>query len=347
MIRGTDSRRQTSPPRGGQSGPAHVADDFRPLASYFKALLTKISIADDAYDAAIERATRYARSLENDREFGVVGSRIGGSIGKGTAIAPLSDVDLYLYLDANHWSTRGRPLQPGTVIGRLSARLHQRLDFEVRNGHVRLRRQTHSVGIRFHKEGSVGIDVVPAIVSPRDITEAFIPRRGTDGYVETSVERQLQIMDDWDTRFRYLRRGIRLLKFWNRQQEAPLPSYAMEILGLHAVAGGCTHTELAVFITALDFIARTNMREPVFVQHFFRYSPPRRRACVILDPAMPNNDVTEHLRAEDGDRLGVAARFTLVKLRKAIRFLQQGHAEVAADCLSEAFGQDGLFRCLK
>ena len=77
-----------------------VTGDFRAIEPALKALLDRRSTDDAAYAAARERAERYARTLLNDKEFGVIGSRIGGSIGKGTAIAPTSDVDLYLYLES-------------------------------------------------------------------------------------------------------------------------------------------------------------------------------------------------------------------------------------------------------
>lgn len=153
-------------------------------------ILDELSTADDAYDTAIARARKYANTLVKDREFGVVGARVGGSIGKGTAIEPLSNVNLYLYLDEPSWqTTRGEALRPSTMIGRLRSRVAQRLHFELDAGHARLRTQRHSVGIHFVKRGSVGIDVVPAIVRGGDIQEALIPRRGTNAFVETSGRR--------------------------------------------------------------------------------------------------------------------------------------------------------------
>lgn len=139
--------------------------DLRAIEPMLRGLLGDLSTADSAYDKAMERARRYAHTLENDPEFGVLGSRIGGSLGKGTAIAPLSDVDLYLYLDEAAWnSTRGASLRASTIIGRLRTRVAKRLHFEITSGYARIRKQRHSVGIQFHKQGSVNIDVVPAIV---------------------------------------------------------------------------------------------------------------------------------------------------------------------------------------
>lgn len=319
-----------------------MTEQFKAIEGSLKQLLASLSTADQDYENAVRRAEAYATSFRNDPEFGVVDTRIGGSIGKGTAISPLSDVDLYVYLSAGHWQTRGGALQPGTVIGRLLARVEKRLGFEKANGHVTIRRQTHSVGIRFKRVGSVGIDVVPALVQGGDLTEAWIPRRRTSHYVQTSVERQIETINALDSRFKYLRRGIRLLKFWNRKCAA-LPSYAVEILGMHAVARGCTRTEMGVFLSTLDFMGRTNMREPIFVNQHFQHRPPLRRACVILDPAMPDNNVCSDLGASDGDRLGASARRTFVKLRKAVSFSVSGRTDLAAECLSEAFGHPGLF----
>lgn len=312
------------------------------LAADLKALLERCSTADEDYAAARDRAERYARTLKNDKEFGVIGARIGGSIGKGTAIAPTSDVDLYLYLDSHGWSTRGGLLAPSTVIGRLHTRLRTRLTFELDRGHCGLRKQTHSVGIRFKRAGSVGIDVVPALVQDGNLDEAWIPRRTAKTYIQTSIERQIRLINDLDSPFRYLRRGIRLLKVWNTQPDIRLPSYAIEVLGLHAAHRGCKRTESGVFLAALEFIAQTDMRQPVYVDHYFRYYPPVRRSCVILDPAMPANNLGEGMRAADGDRLGKAARRTLTSLGKAATFAEAGRPHLARACLAEAFGQPDL-----
>ncbi|MCY0989718.1 nucleotidyltransferase [Nannocystis sp. ILAH1] len=319
-----------------------MVQDFLALEDALKQILEELSIAEPAYDAAIDRARKYARSLENDREFGVVDTRVGGSIGKGTAIAGQSDVDLYIYLDRAIWRTKRREeLLPSTVIGRLRARVEQRLRFELDTGHARVRAQRHSVGIKFRKRYSVGIDVVPALVEGDDLEEALIPRRQTDTFVATSVERQLRLIEALDTPFRYLRRGIRLLKHWNREADIGLHSYAVEVLGMYAVDRGCKRTPMGVFLSMLDFIGETNMREPVYIEHFFRFSPPSRRACVIFDPAMPNNNLGQGLDARDGDRLGAAARRALYKLRKAADFATRGKLRVAEECLAEAFGRPG------
>lgn len=321
-----------------------VSDNFRPVEPALKALLESLSPNDTDYSVAIERAERYARSFVNDAKFGALAYRIGGSIGKGTAISPLSDVDLYLYLAYDTWrTTRGEPLLPSTVIGRLRKRVEQRLGSPLSNGYVTVRPQGHSVGIRFKKAGSVGIDVVPAIFDDDNIENVVIPRRGTDRFIPTSIERQLALLDHLDSPFKYLRHGIRLLKYWNRQREIGLHSYAVEVICMFAVTKDCKRTAMGVFLSALEFIESTKMREPVYIDHFFRFEPPARRACVILDPAIPDNNLGAHLDARDGDRLGSAARHTLAKLRRAADAADRGHGLRTAELLSEAFGRPDLF----
>lgn len=317
--------------------------DLRALEPILKRVLDDLSTADDAYDTAIARATKYANTLVKDREFGVLGARVGGSIGKGTAIRPLSDVDLYLYLDEESWRTmRGQALRPSTIIGRLRARVAQRLHFELDSGYAWLRKQRHSVRIQFRRRGSVGIDVVPAIVRDGDTQEALLPRRGTDAFVETSVERQISLIEELDNPFKYLRRGIRLLKYWNRQAGVNLHSYAIEVLGMYAVTQGCKRTALGVFQGALEFIAETRMRTPVFIERYFRYKPHGRRACIILDPAMPANNLGEHLDARDGDLFGAAARRSLKDLSKAAALAEQGRLQLAEKLVAAVFDEPGV-----
>lgn len=211
--------------------------DLRAIEPLLKRLLAWLSTADHAYDTAIVRARKYASTLERDREFGVVGSRVGGSIGKGTAIRPVSDVDL--------------------------------------------------------------------------------------------------------------RRGIRLLKYWNRRAGLNLHSYAVEVLGMYVVTQGCKRTALGVFQAALEFMSTTRMRTPVVIERYYRYRPHARRACIILDPAMPDNNLGGHLDSRIGDDLGTAARRSLRKLAKAAKaahFAEKGRLPVAAEWLSEAFGESGLIK---
>lgn len=74
--------------------------------------------------------------------FDLTDRTCGRSIGKGTAIKPVSDVDLYLYLDEAAWqTTRGEALRPSTIIGRLRSRVATRLHFELDAGHATIRKQ--------------------------------------------------------------------------------------------------------------------------------------------------------------------------------------------------------------
>lgn len=320
----------------------NASTDLRAIEAVLKQLLAWLSTADHAYDTAIVRARKYASTLERDREFGVVGSRVGGSIGKGTAIKPVSDVDLYLYMDEAQWqSTRGEALRPSTIIGRLRSRVALRLHFELDAGHATIRKQGHSVGVQFRKSGSVDIDVVPALVQGGDIREARIPRRGTDTFVATSVERQLELIEELDNRSKYLRRGIRLLKYWNRHAGLNLHSYAVEVLGMFVVTQGCKRTALGVFQAALEFMGTTRMRTPVVIERYYRYRPHARRACIILDPAMPDNNLGGHLDSRVGDQLGTLARRSLRGLERAARLADKGKLQLAAQAVSEAFNEPG------
>jgi hypothetical protein len=318
-----------------------MVEEFRPIEPRFRALFEDLSIEGPEYTTAVERANRYAATLRNDTDFGVVDTVIGGSMGKRTGISPFSDVDMYVYLDEKAWaSSRNERLAPSTIIGRLKRRIETRLSFERREGHVVIRPQGHSVGIRFRKERSIGIDVVPALVIDRNVALAHIPRRGTTKYIETSVQRQLALIDELDTSFHFLRRGIRLLKYWNRQTELGLHSYTVEVLGMHSVHRGCKRTESAVFLSTLDFIGSTDLTQPVFIPRYFSYAPPARRSCIIYDPAMPNNNLGRDLTAANGRRFGTAARKTLARLRDAVRHTNDGKERLAVLAFNKAFGRD-------
>lgn len=315
----------------------------RELGAILDRVLDDLSIddADGTYATAIDRAQRYALTLANDRSLGVINTRIGGSIGKRTALYGLSDVDLYVYMERDCWTRVGRNqmLLPSTILNRMRARIKTRLAFELMNRYARVRAQTHSVGVRFRKRGSVGIDIVPALVDGANVADAWVPRKSVDEFVETSIERQVQVIESLDTPFKPLRRGIRLLKIWNMQSGAPLHSYAVEVLGMHAVTSGSKRTAAQIFLWVLDHVATSRLRDPITVEHFYRYRLATRRTCVIYDPAMPDNNLGAHLSASHADVIATAAGYTLRKLERAQEYLERGRDDVAERIVSEAFGR--------
>jgi hypothetical protein len=182
------------------------------------ALLRELEPDYSALEAAVQRAQRVARILPNDPDVGVLASRIGGSCAKATAIHPLKDVDLFIYLDEESWRRKnGELYQPQTVLREFHARLERTFAQHIENGDVAIRRQDHSIRVRYLREGSVAIDVVAALWAHENRAEIVkLPERSSGEWRETCVARQALLLDKYDAPNRYLRRGIRLKGFDSR-----------------------------------------------------------------------------------------------------------------------------------
>jgi hypothetical protein len=221
---------------------------------------------DAAVATAVERAERVGRIIKNDRNLAVLESQIGGSCAKKTALAPVKDVDLFLYLDQYAWQkTDGSNYSPQTVLRDFEVRLRRTFRRHIESRDIIIRRQDHSLRIRYLREGAIHIDVVPALWDGNKAYLVDIPERSTKRWVKTCIPRQHLLLERLDAPNRYLRRAIRLLKHWRNVHKLNLRSYALEILAAHAVARRVdTAHARAVFVSVLEWIAETGLNEPVY-----------------------------------------------------------------------------------
>lgn len=287
----------------------------------------------DEVEKVHKRAERLAGILLKDAEMGVNATLVGGSVGKGTANAPLKDLDLYLELDPRVWGDARSPPIATVLLDNFLQRLRRSLQWQYDNGHVRVERQRHSVAVGYLAEGSANIDVVPMLLLPGTPGVCAIPRRTDGAYVETSVVRQIKLIKHLDGPGRYLREGTRLLKLWSRPREPRLPSYALEILAMYALQRGCERSAAGVLWAALDHLGEDELRSRVHVEKLIPLSEQRfpgvRHRGVIMDPAVVGNNVTYRLSGEEADDIAEQARYTLGRLRKADQLLQQGRSGAA------------------
>lgn len=276
-------------------------------------------------DDANRRAAYVQGVLENDRDFGALEVTVSGSFAKNTAIAPLDDIDLAVYLDAAAWTTaRGDPLSASTVLARVRERLEQTYRPHLRRGDVTLYDQPHSVGIQFAKEDAVSIDVVPLLWDGNKQHQALLPERGTKRLILTSIPRQARMLERRDNEARSLTRAIRLLKAWKRGTGARLRSCVIEHLAAHVVDRGAALSTRAIFGGVLRFIAESELRSAVVLPDFFSRSDFRdpREPVVVMDVANPENNMADNLDA-------ASRRAAVAKAVRAVHFL--GKAERAIE----------------
>ena len=116
------------------------------LDRLFDQVARLVSPSEAAFDQAIRRAERIGNILEEDDSMEVAEFVVGGSCGKQTAIEPMDDADLFVYLEPGSWcSSRRRELAPATVLRAFEDRVEHTYRSLIDAGTVRIRRQEHSL----------------------------------------------------------------------------------------------------------------------------------------------------------------------------------------------------------
>lgn len=311
----------------------------------FDRLLRRLDPDEDAVAKGMERAQRVGRILTNDKSTGVLHTTIGGSCAKGTALNPVKDVDLFVYLDAAAWRQRNGTgtYSPQYVLRAVHERLARTFHVHLNEGDVLIRRQDHSVRVRYVKAGSVSIDVVPVLWTDQNRAEVVrIPERSSRGWRDTCINRQRLLLDKHDDQNRYLRRAIRLLKHWRNGHQLALPSYALELLAVHAVSRVESRFSRSVCMSVFGWIAEDELREAVYVTDYVQLGEqriPKKDDVVIMDAAVPGNNVTSDLGAGDRRRVVFAAQRALARFGAAEHHMSRGNRGDASRAFGEAFSR--------
>lgn len=279
---------------------------------------------------AKERAAYYAGVLVRDHSMCAESAMIAGSCAKGTACRPIGDVDVVVQLKENAFArSDGGRRQPAAILQRFVERLsittHRFIG-------VAIRLQTHSVRVSHEGERSFDVDIVPAFSYENSIVE--IPERGTRDWIRTSFVRQAALLDELDVRNRGLRRAILLLKHWRDQHELDVPSYAIETLAMLAAFRGCSRHPSKLVTQALRYLERETVEALVLDRY---WHPSRALRPGIYDAAVPDNNLTAHLYADDRRAIASRARRTADALERARDYADRGMRSRAEDRVAAAF----------
>ena len=295
------------------ASPAHdraaALDDLRcaaALQDLCDALLAPLRPTAAQLDAARARADHVGGFLLQDNFCAAY--LIGGSVAKDTALRPIKDVDLFVILDEDVWtSTQGQLYQPRTILGKFDARLHQRYGPMVDAGDAAIVRLRRAVSVQFRKDTTVNVDVVPVLRRTRGMLQVLDRWEGS--WQDTHPERQTRLLDQHDTARAPLRDALRLLKLWRRANAVALPSYALEVLALQARADGAPPRSAAIFEAVLRTIATTRLEQVVNLKN---HPTTDLGAVTILDPAVAGANVTRELSRADRADVVRAAKQALV-----------------------------------
>ena len=178
-----------------------------------------------------------------------------GSTAKGTAIAGVADVDLFISL---------APETPGTL-----ADIYNNLANHPGLKHLAPKRQNVSVGIR---HGNHSIDLVPGRKQRGNTTDHSLYRSKTKTWTQTNVDKHVSLIKNSQRLDE-----IRALKIWRLVHCLDFPSFYLEMTVITALSGKRTGALAENVLTVLEYL------RDKFV------------TAVVVDPVNSNNKLSDDL----------------------------------------------------
>lgn len=236
---------------------------------------------------------------------------LSGSYGRGTAIRPLHDIDLFLVLGSE-------PVPSSSPALSYLQRIQKALQDNYHGKQAKL--QARSVNIEFTTT-ELGFDVVPALEDPHRQGVYWIPERDSGAWIPSNPRLHKQACDAANAQASgMLKPLIKLVKRWNQRHGKLLASFHLEVMAYEA------------FPSRPDSYANG-------LRRLFEFLSERvTRLCA--DPAGLGPAIDARLtpqRREEGKRnLAAAAR----KAAKALEYEEHGHLADAYPLWRALLGDD-------
>ncbi len=183
--------------------------------TYIKSIIAKYALTGGrtpAAKAAAEQVYEIIKIWANDFLLAV---NYSGSSAKGTAIAGIADVDLFISL---------KPETPGTL-----ADIYNCLANYKGFKNLSPRRQNVSVGITYNGHS---IDLVPGRKQTGNTTDHSLYRSKANTWTQTNVEKHISLIQNSQRLDE-----IRALKIWRALHSLDFPSFYLEMTVLNALHG--------------------------------------------------------------------------------------------------------------
>ncbi|NTX41329.1 nucleotidyltransferase [Myxococcus sp. CA033] len=177
---------------------------------------------------------------------------LSGSYGRGTAIRPLHDVDLFVVMDPTRFPRDDS--SPDALLQQVRGAFMQ--EWSERKPPTP---QRHSLGLDFTTSG-IHIDVVPAYKGSRG--GYVIPQRDTGMWIPTDPKvHEVAGMRADEKAGHRLNHLIKLVKQWNRNQaSSPLRSFHLEVMSHEAFTSMPRGSYLEVLEVLFQFLSERVMR---------------------------------------------------------------------------------------
>ncbi|HET7552692.1 MAG TPA: CBASS oligonucleotide cyclase [Gemmatimonadaceae bacterium] len=259
-----------------------------------------------AYRDQVQHLRERLELYVNDHpDFALIKMLHFGSLAKATAISPLRELDLAVYL-------RPERLRSHELHAVLSTARDLLIQVYPQMEPSQFVIDPPAVTIHFRTSG-LNVDVVPVIPNGKPDDRGQLALTYPQ-WVETSIPLHLQFIRDRAQRHSLYRALVRLTKWWRQERDVPLQSFLIELLWARLVDGDSVPDDLQEALLAFfAYIERTRLEERIVFPD--NYCPaeaePTGDLVQVMDPVTPTNNVAARITCADRDAVLQAAEAAL------------------------------------
>lgn len=225
------------------------------VENYIKSIIAKYALTGGRTPAATAAAEQVYEIIKVWANVFLLGVNYSGSSAKGTAIAGIADVDLFISL---------KPETPGTL-----AEIYNSLANYHGLKSLSPRRQNVSVGVTYNGHS---IDLVPGRKQSGNTTDHSLYRRKANTWTQTNVAKHISLIQNSQRLDE-----IRAIKIWRALHGLEFPSFYLEVTVLNALQGKRAGGVSANFVTVLQYLRD------------------KFTTAVVIDPVNSNNRLSDEL----------------------------------------------------
>ncbi len=272
--------------------------------------------------------------------YGLVKTRLSGSLAKGTSLKTLNDIDVAFYVQAEK--------SPGTEADLLTWLAHQLREAYPQMKADQISANDHSVCIKY-AVSSLSVDVVPVLLIDNDPDDRGYLFAGAGGErVHTSIPLHLKFVRNRKAKQpQDFAQIIRLVKWWVRQQRLKdssfkLKSFMTEMIVAHLADSGVSFAD---YTTGLEkvftYIVKSQLKTRISFTDYYPASKlpkPTGKAIEIFDPVNENNNVAGIYDDDHRQKIVDAAQDALEAISEARFATTKGRAvELWQEVLGSSF----------
>lgn len=186
-------------------------------------LIENISVTDKQEENIKASVNNITNTLKKDDTLHLKETFLNGSYERDTIIRPLDDIDIFAVLDTSYWKDEyGGYKKPQSVLDRIKDYLNKQNDYE---GKVKQDRPCVTVQL-----SNKSFDILPAF---EQSTGYLIPNHDLQSWILTYPKILTEQLREAHGNYNYkLKDIIRVVKYWNRQNDKIIPSFHIEEIAI-------------------------------------------------------------------------------------------------------------------